>query len=69
MLETRSMFEIKTHPVTADVAAKAHINEARYLEMYERSLEDPDGFPPLVEIRIRNGQPVTCGSGSESDLV
>ena len=38
------MFDIKTHPVTADVAAKAHINEAQYLEMYQRSVEDPDGF-------------------------
>ena len=38
------MFEIKTHPVTADVVAKAHINEAQYLEMYQRSIEDPDGF-------------------------
>ncbi|MEE2983691.1 MAG: acetate--CoA ligase [Pseudomonadota bacterium] len=38
------MFDIKTHPVTADVVAKAHINEAQYLEMYQRSVEDPDGF-------------------------
>ena len=38
------MFDIKTHPVTAGVAAKAHINEAQYLEMYQRSVEDPDGF-------------------------
>ena len=38
------MFDIKTHAVPADVAAKAHINEAQYLEMYKRSIEDPDGF-------------------------
>ena len=38
------MFEIKTHAVPADVAAKAHINEAQYREMYKRSIEDPDGF-------------------------
>ena len=38
------MFEIKTHAVPADVAAKAHINETQYREMYKRSIEDPDGF-------------------------
>jgi len=38
------MFEIKTHAVPPEVAAKAHIDEARYLEMYRHSIDDPDGF-------------------------
>ncbi|MBT6442710.1 MAG: acetate--CoA ligase [Alphaproteobacteria bacterium] len=31
-------------PVPADVAKAAHCDEARYKAMYERSIEDPDGF-------------------------
>ncbi|MTI44001.1 acetyl-coenzyme A synthetase [Roseibium hamelinense] len=31
-------------PVPADVAARAHIDEQKYTEMYRRSVEDPDGF-------------------------
>ncbi len=31
-------------PVPADVAASAHADNAKYLEMYKRSVEDPDGF-------------------------
>ena len=38
------MSEANTRPVPADVAAKAHINEAQYVEMYKRSIEDSDGF-------------------------
>ena len=32
------------YPVNADVANSAHVNEARYKEMYARSVEDPEGF-------------------------
>ncbi|MFO7593570.1 MAG: acetate--CoA ligase [Pseudomonadota bacterium] len=36
--------EVKVYPVPAEVAKNAHINEATYMEMYKRSVEDPDGF-------------------------
>ena len=36
--------EIKTHPPAADFVANAHIDAARYDEMYARSVNDPDGF-------------------------
>ena len=32
------------YPVTPEWAKRAHIDNARYLEMYERSIRDPDGF-------------------------
>ena len=32
------------HPVPAEWAAKAHCDNATYLEMYQRSIDDPDGF-------------------------
>src|SRR3546814_325215 len=32
------------YPVPADWARNALINEARYQEMYRRSIEDPEGF-------------------------
>ncbi|WII71419.1 acetate--CoA ligase [Bdellovibrio sp. 22V] len=32
------------YPVPADVAKNALINEAKYKEMYERSVKDPEGF-------------------------
>ncbi|WP_303905558.1 acetate--CoA ligase [Thiohalomonas denitrificans] len=38
------MSDSKTYPVPADVAAKAHIDAAKYEEMYKRSVEDPKGF-------------------------
>ena len=31
-------------PVRPEIAAKAHVNEARYRSMYERAARDPDGF-------------------------
>jgi len=34
----------KKYPVPADFAAKANINVADYKAMYQRSLDDPDGF-------------------------
>ncbi|MCP3662816.1 MAG: acetate--CoA ligase [Gammaproteobacteria bacterium] len=34
----------KVYPVPAEVAANAHIDAARYEEMYQRSIDDPDGF-------------------------
>ncbi len=38
------MSEEKLYPVPASVAAKAHINADQYAAMYQRSVEDPDGF-------------------------
>ncbi|MGD9000407.1 MAG: acetyl-coenzyme A synthetase N-terminal domain-containing protein, partial [Granulosicoccaceae bacterium] len=35
---------VKTYPVPAEFAAKAHIDEASYQAMYDRSVNDPDGF-------------------------
>jgi acetyl-CoA synthetase len=34
----------KVYDVPAEVAAKAHISEAKYQEMYARSISDPDSF-------------------------
>jgi len=34
----------KVYPVTAEAAAQAHLNNDQYLEMYQRSVEDPEGF-------------------------
>ena len=34
----------KLYPVAPAVAERAHINAERYQQMYERSLQDPDGF-------------------------
>jgi acetyl-CoA synthetase len=34
----------KVYPVPRSAASGAHIDSARYREMYRRSLEDPDGF-------------------------
>ncbi len=38
------MSDSKVYPVPAEVAANAHIDAARYEEMYQRSIDDPDGF-------------------------
>ncbi|MGR8921393.1 MAG: acetate--CoA ligase [Gammaproteobacteria bacterium] len=38
------MSDENVYPVPAAIAAKAHINEQQYAEMYARSLSDPDGF-------------------------
>ena len=38
------MSEVKTYPVSDEVAAHAHINNDQYLEMYDRSINDSDGF-------------------------
>jgi len=38
------MADSKVYDVPADFAAKAHIDEAKYREMYERSISDPEGF-------------------------
>nr|VFK63234.1 MAG: acetyl-CoA synthetase [Candidatus Kentron sp. UNK]VFK70771.1 MAG: acetyl-CoA synthetase [Candidatus Kentron sp. UNK] len=38
------MSEHKTYDVPAEFAARAHINDAKYQEMYQRSVSDPDGF-------------------------
>jgi acetyl-CoA synthetase len=38
------MSDIKLYPVPAEVAAQAWINNDQYLEMYQRSVDDPEGF-------------------------
>ena len=38
------MTEYQIHPVPAEVAAAAHCDNEKYLEMYRRSVEDPEGF-------------------------
>jgi acetyl-CoA synthetase len=38
------MSEVHVHPVPAEWASRAWINEAKYKEMYERSIKDPNGF-------------------------
>ena len=38
------MSEIKTYPVPAETAARAHIDDAVYQAMYQQSISDPDGF-------------------------
>ncbi|WP_295541193.1 acetate--CoA ligase [uncultured Thiohalocapsa sp.] len=38
------MSETKIYEVPADIAAKAHIDEERYRSMYQRSVDDPEGF-------------------------
>jgi len=38
------MSEEKVYPVPAETAANAHIDAAKYQEMYQRSVDDPDGF-------------------------
>ena len=38
------MSEIKTYPVSADAAARAHADNDVYLAMYQRSIDDPEGF-------------------------
>jgi acetyl-CoA synthetase len=38
------MSEHKVYPVPAELAASAHIDAKKYQEMYQRSVDDPDGF-------------------------
>ncbi len=38
------MSDIKVYPVPAEVAAHAWINNDQYLAMYQRSVDDPEGF-------------------------
>jgi acetyl-CoA synthetase len=38
------MSDVKVYPVPAEFAAKSYIDQARYEEMYKRSVEDPEGF-------------------------
>jgi acetyl-CoA synthetase len=34
----------KTYPPSAEMAANAHVNAERYAQMYQASVDDPDGF-------------------------
>ncbi len=38
------MSETHIYPVPAEVATRTHITKARYQEMYQRSVDDPEGF-------------------------
>jgi len=38
------MSDTKIYEVPADIAAQAHIDEERYRSMYQRSVDDPEGF-------------------------
>ena len=38
------MSEAKTYEVPSEWKAKAHVDNDKYLEMYRRSVDDPDGF-------------------------
>ncbi|HUF55896.1 MAG TPA: acetate--CoA ligase [Thermohalobaculum sp.] len=38
------MTEVTKHPVSAEAAARAHVDENGYEDMYERSIRDPEGF-------------------------
>jgi acetyl-CoA synthetase len=38
------MSESKVYDVPAETAARAHLDDAKYQEMYARSVSDPDGF-------------------------
>ena len=38
------MSDVKVYPVPAEVAAHAWINNDQYLAMYQRSVDDPEGF-------------------------
>jgi acetyl-CoA synthetase len=38
------MSEVKVHPVPAEWKKRAYIDNDKYLAMYKRSVEDPDGF-------------------------
>ena len=38
------MTEIKTYPPSADFVKTAHVDAAKYREMYDRSINDPEGF-------------------------
>jgi acetyl-CoA synthetase len=38
------MSEVKVHEVPGDLAKTAHVNAQQYQEMYQRSVQDPEGF-------------------------
>ena len=38
------MLEMISHPVLKQFQRTAHINESKYKEMYQASIEDPDRF-------------------------
>ncbi|RKZ72091.1 MAG: acetyl-coenzyme A synthetase, partial [Candidatus Parabeggiatoa sp. nov. 1] len=38
------MSDVKVYDVFPEIAAKAHITDEKYQDMYARSVSDPDGF-------------------------
>ncbi len=38
------MNDVTARPVSSEAAARAHIDENQYADMYERSIRDPEGF-------------------------
>ncbi|MBU1176199.1 MAG: acetate--CoA ligase, partial [Alphaproteobacteria bacterium] len=49
----------KTYPVPAEWSARAWVDDAKYQEMYKRSIEDPDGFWSEMGQRIDWTTPYT----------
>src|SRR4026208_1792134 len=49
----------KVYNVPAEWAARAYVNNEKYLEMYKRSVQDPDGFWGEVGKRIDWIKPYT----------
>lgn len=43
-LAEKREFEMEKFEPTKDIVDNAHVNNDRYLEMYQRSVEDPEGF-------------------------
>src|SRR5258708_310781 len=43
-LADTNMSDEKIYPVAAEAARHAHIDEQKYLVLYEQSVKDPDGF-------------------------
>ena len=38
------MSKDKVYEVNSDIAARAHLTDAQYLEMYQKSIDDPESF-------------------------
>src|SRR4051794_16681709 len=58
----------KIHPVPADFARKALVNHAKYLDMYKRSVVDPDAFWGEQARRIDWTKPFTRVKNTSFDL-
>ena len=56
------MSEVTVHPVPAEWKARAYIDNDKYLAMYKRSVDDPEGFwrehgePHRLDQALHQGQ-------------